>query len=206
MSKQLYNNGKESFYGNAITMLKSLYDNTTNFENDIINYDTKTVVNKMKEKYVEFWRHKIINSSKLSFFCTFKKEYRMEQYLSLIENTAIRKTFSQYRVSNHKLQIEQGRYENTPREQRICKLCHSGDVENELHFALTCQKYEYLRNKSNNILKRIFYLNTSLEGKQKLFEHAMSSDDPVLLNLLSKYIFLCFTKREDSLKSMKVKE
>jgi hypothetical protein len=41
-----------------------------------------------------------------------------------------------------------------------------------------------------------------MEGKQKLFEHAMSSDDPVLVNLLSKYIFHCFLERDKSLKSM----
>jgi hypothetical protein len=42
---------------------------------------------------------KILNSSKLSFFCTFKNEYKMEEYLSLIDNPTIRRTFSQYRVS-----------------------------------------------------------------------------------------------------------
>ena len=114
MSKQLYNQGKESFYTNTMNMLKSFYDNTTNLECDIINYDTKTIINKMKDKYFEFWRHKIINSSKLSFFCTFKKEYKMEKYLSIIDNPTIRRTFSKYRVSNHKLQIERGRYENIP--------------------------------------------------------------------------------------------
>jgi hypothetical protein len=41
-----------------------------------------------------------------------------------------------------------------------------------------------------------------MEEKQKLFEHAMSSDDPVLVNLLSKYIFLCFVERDKSLKFM----
>jgi hypothetical protein len=45
----------------------------------------------------------------------------------------------QYRISNRKLQIERGRYENIPREERICKLCDSGEVENEFHFAITCQ-------------------------------------------------------------------
>ena len=35
MSKQLFEKGKESFYTNAINMLKSLYDNTTNLESDI---------------------------------------------------------------------------------------------------------------------------------------------------------------------------
>ena len=36
----------------------------------------------------------------------------MEEYLSLIDNPTIRKTFSQFRISNHKMQIERGRYEN----------------------------------------------------------------------------------------------
>ena len=144
----------------------------------------------------------MINSSKLSFFCTFKDEYKMEEYISLIDNPTIRRTFSQYRVSNHKLQIERGRYENVSREQRFCKLCNTGEVENEYHLALSCPKYEELRNNSNNILKNLFYLNNTMEGKQKLFEHAMSSDDPVLVNLLSKYIFHCFLERDKSLKSM----
>jgi hypothetical protein len=74
-----------------MNMLKSFYDNTTNLECDIINYDTKTIINKMKDKYFEFWRHKIINSSKLSFFCIFKKEYKMEKYLSIINNPTIYK-------------------------------------------------------------------------------------------------------------------
>jgi hypothetical protein len=122
MSKQLYEIGKESFYANSINMLKPFYDKITNFECDVISYDTKTVVKKMKDKYVEFWRQKMINSSKLSFFCKFKNEYKMGEYLSLIQNPTIRRTFSQYRISNHKLQIDRGRYENIPREERICKL------------------------------------------------------------------------------------
>jgi hypothetical protein len=41
-----------------------------------------------------------------------------------------------------------------------------------------------------------------MEGKQKLFDYAMSSDDPVLVNLLSKYIFPCFLERDKSLTFM----
>ena len=51
MSKQLYNQGKESFYTNTMNMLKSFYDNTTNLECDIISFDTKTIINKMKDKH-----------------------------------------------------------------------------------------------------------------------------------------------------------
>ena len=73
-------------------MLKSFYPEGVNdIETALINYDTTTVVNKIKEKYVEFWRHKITKSSKLSFLSAFKKEYQMEH---LIRDPTIRKTFT----------------------------------------------------------------------------------------------------------------
>ena len=69
------------------------------------------------------------NSSKLLFLRTVKSEYKMEQYLKTIKNPNIRKSFTQFRVSNHKLQIERGRYENIPREKRTCKLCNCSEIE-----------------------------------------------------------------------------
>jgi hypothetical protein len=77
-------------------------------------------------------------------------------------------------------------------------------VENEFHFALTCSKYQHLRDNSNNILKNLFNLNTTKESKQKLLQQVMSSDDPVLVNLLSKHLFLCTKQREDGLKSLEI--
>ena len=52
---------------------------------------TPTLLNEVKEKYLEFWKHKMANSSKLSFLCTFKKDYKMEKYLTIIKNPNIRK-------------------------------------------------------------------------------------------------------------------
>ena len=67
----------------------------------------------------------------------------MEPYLYLIKNPTIRRTFTQFRISNRKLQIERGRYENIPCEQHICKLCNSNtEIENEFHLVFTCEKYE----------------------------------------------------------------
>ena len=158
----------------------------------------------MKEKYIELWKHKINNSSKLSFLSTFKKEYKIEQYLFLIKNPMVRRTFSQFRISNHKLQIECSRYENIPRDERKCKLCNSREAEDEFHFAFTCHKYNHLRNNSGQILKTLFDLNITSEGKRKLLEHTMSFDDPVILSVSSKFISACFLNRENTLKSMEL--
>ena len=68
---------------------------------------------------------------------------------------------------------------------------------------LNNQNYERLRNNSNNILKNIIFdFNATTENLKKLLEHAMCSDDAAFINLLSKHIFLCFIKRENSLKSV----
>jgi hypothetical protein len=45
------------------------------------------------------------------------------------------------RISNSNLNIEKGRYLNTPVEDRICKLCNSG-VEDEFHISIICSKLQ----------------------------------------------------------------
>ena len=48
----------------------------------------------------------------------------------------------------------------------LCKLCNSGEVEDEFHVAFACKKYETLRNNTNDILKDFFQLNTTSQTKQ----------------------------------------
>ena len=50
-------------------------------------------------------------------------------------------SFVKIRISNSNLNIEKGRYLNTPAEDRICKLCNSG-VEDEFHFTIICSKLQ----------------------------------------------------------------
>ena len=72
-----------------------------------------------------------------------------------------------FRVSNHKLMIELGRYQTDPmpRETRLCPLCKSNQVENETHFLLQCSKYSLQRqtflNRINEIIPNIERKSTS---------------------------------------------
>ena len=119
----------------------------------------------------------------------------------MIKNPNIRKTFSQFRISNHKLEIERWRYENISSDQRICKLCDSHEIEDEFHFAFKCPRFEHLRENSHNILKTMFKLNTTDASKRMLLQHTMSSKDPVALTLFCKFSSDCFNERENGLKS-----
>ena len=66
---------------------------------------------------------------------------RLEKYLLTIKNPAERKILARFRVSNHNLMIELGRFKKTPREERLCKICQSGEVEDEHYFANSCEAY-----------------------------------------------------------------
>ena len=48
------------------------------------------------------------------------------------------------RISNHKLNIETGRYDNISRCNKICPVCGLS-VEDEIHFLFDCPKYSSIR-------------------------------------------------------------
>ena len=42
--------------------------------------------------------------------------------------------------------IETGRYNQTPQDKGLCPVCHSNEIEDEIHFLCYCPKYLKLRN------------------------------------------------------------
>ena len=41
--------------------------------------------------------------------------------------------------------IEKGRYLHLERNERVCSMCNSNDIEDEFHFILRCPSYNELR-------------------------------------------------------------
>ena len=72
-----------------------------------------------------------------------------------------RKILIQFRISNHKLKIEYGRWQNIPRDKRFCSNCNIEAVEDEYYFIFDFQCYESERNDSNVILKPMRSYNVS---------------------------------------------
>ena len=54
-----------------------------------------------------------------------------------------RQNFFKFKISDHKLMIQHGRYQinHSPREKRLCPLSNSNQVENEIHFLFQYNKY-----------------------------------------------------------------
>ena len=61
-----------------------------------------------------------------------KQTFEIEKYLEILPDRKQRKSFSAFRISAHKLQIERGRYLGKTIEERLCTSCNK--VEDEINF------------------------------------------------------------------------
>ena len=50
--------------------------------------------------------------------------------------------FSRFRCMNHRLPVEFGRFSRLESAKRKCKLCKSGDLEDEFHYLFNCSHFK----------------------------------------------------------------
>jgi hypothetical protein len=89
----------------------------------------------------------ISNNMKLNFYSSFKLHSGIEKYLLYDLGEYYKGVFElcKLRICAHSLEIEAGRWNNTSRNNRICKLCSLGVVEDELHYICVCPFYNSIR-------------------------------------------------------------
>ena len=100
----------------------------------------------MQQKYNLYRQHTIQNSSKLEFSNPFKNDYTPSSYLGLTSKLNETKELVKFRIGNHKLRIDTGRYDQIPMVNRLCPLCKSNQIEDESHFVIQCNINSILRN------------------------------------------------------------
>ncbi len=105
----------------------------------------------------------IARKPKLRTYVTFKDTYEVEPYALSFMNGKHRSYLAQYWCGILFLEIETGRWQNKPVEERICKVWEFGKVENEFHFIFSCSLYNNIRatflQNIGNIISNIRELN-----------------------------------------------
>jgi len=146
------------------------------------------------DQYKQLWLANITESRKLKWYRLFKENFCLEQekYLLCINNYKFRNALCKFRVSAHSLEIETGRYNATPLNQRVCKFCSAPQVENEYHFLLVCPVYTNLRRK---FLPRFCW---SFANVQK-FRYLMCTNSERSILNIGKYVFYAFKLRKEML-------
>ena len=126
-------------------------------------YSQKYINARLTEQYFQSWY--AYNSSKASNYKLFKHTFAFETYITILEKKywcpLIR-----FRLSNHNLPIETGRWENVTIQNRICPLCNNFDIGDEFHYIFTCT---FFKNERNRFLPSFCQSKPNIYKLLKLF-------------------------------------
>ena len=86
-----------------------------------------------------------------------------------------------YRTGNHPPQVETGRWDDIPLNERKCKICTTDNIGNEYHYLFTC---DFFKSDRKLYLKPYFYVKPNIRKYRALF----SSTNKAKLIKLSKFV------------------
>ena len=122
--------------------------------------------------------HNEANGNKLRTYRQFKYGVVTESYVNVRMPRHHRRLLAQLRTGSLHLEIETGRWTNTTLNERKCKLCDIGAVEDELHFITQCQHYNDLRQELYNKVSPIIpYVNLQSDNYMLTFISLLHSKD-----------------------------
>ena len=139
------------------------------------------------------WEADCRKMPKLRTFVQFKVFHQKTPYLAKPLSFIQRKQLAKFRLGVLALRIETGRYQRPklPAEERLCKLCDSGEVEDESHFLLRCGLYSLER---HGLISKLsdpvsFHLLSENDKMQFLM------NDQESIKSTAQFIIDCFDKR-----------
>ena len=152
---------------------------------DIFSQNASAYINKDKNK----------NCEKMIFLSQIKQTYAFEPYFN-IGNDNHRKAITKLRLSSQRLEIEVGRWKKLTREERICRSCELGKVENETHFLFECPRYMQKRILMYNFIKEKVGIEMRKEYEQfNNLRSLFTAGELSTSNAIGKYIYECFRER-----------
>ena len=139
-------------------------------------------------------------NKKLTFHSTFKTAVTTSNSLELITNQKHRRAIAKLRAGNHNLRIETGRH-STPRLPEhlgICQYCNSNEVENEMHFLLSYNRYDTIRKSLvEDIIRKYPDFNSLNDHNNVVF--LFNSIDASICKKLGYFIYETFSLRNKSI-------
>lgn len=187
----LHDNNRNNWANQVKNLICDLGYNYLWNNREITNLQLQCMIRTVYDQYLQSWFSELRNSSKLSTYNQIKHIFEQEKYLNCVKNIQHRNALSRFRCSAHRLNIEEGRYRNLEREQRICMKCNMNTLENEYHFLLVCPYYRELR---SEILPRYFCTWPS----QQKFTKLLGSEQTSVILKLAKFVHMANVKRDNT--------
>jgi len=133
---------------------------------------------------------------KLRTYNMFKTTIHREKYLDILSNRSLRSAISRFRISSHNLNIETGRYLRQATHERVCNMCNSNVVEDELHFLTVCPAYNHSRERLFTIAQNSCVNFTSLDDKSR-FVWLLTAETESVIRATAEFLKNSFSHRNE---------
>ena len=150
---------------------------------------------KLKHIHTEYWQqtmHKGEGLGKLDVYCKIKKNIAFESYLDL-HNAKHRHAFTQLRISAHSLEVETGRYSRISRQDRVCQMCNSQEIGDEIHLLTSCLLLKDERQKLFSEIQDYCYNFTTLNNAHKA-QYMLTAEGAIQMAVV-RFCSEAFSKR-----------
>ena len=138
----------------------------------------------LKDQNLQKWSDLLCNSSKAINYCIIKNDLSFEFYLDELPKCK-RELLCRFRASNFKLPVETGRWNNVPRNERICTLCNCNALADEFHYLFNCTD-EFIKKSRIENLDEYYRLRPDNFKFHKLF----NSKNIIVLKRLCKFLLV----------------
>ena len=137
-----------------------------------------------------------LDHNKLRLYKQFKGSFTAEPYIENVRNRNQRSFLTRFRLSNHRLRIETGRWTvpKTVLGERTCRYCSSGSVDTELHAITECSLTIENRSILYAILSSRDFQFGSLSNELKL-NYILCPTNAINAKLVNKYLSLLVDTR-----------
>ena len=128
--------------------------------------------------------------NKLHLYALVKKTFNYENYLNS-KFTSTNNALTRFRLSTHWLPIERGRYNLTPRNQRICPFCEVS-IGDEFHSLMKCA-HKDIENLRSIFLNKIYQLTPQLRKLSDLqqFLYLLQCHDVITTDIFGAWVDKC---------------
>ena len=142
-----------------------------------------------KDIDVQNWRAALRKYSSLTFYNLIKRNFETENYLLLLDKPIQKILLTKARLGFLKLEYVRGIWFKIPHNERVCKICDSGEIEDIYHFIVKCSAYENERRR---------FLTDYIPNYNYLITIFQSCDKNTIISL-SRFIYHAYNIRQTML-------
>lgn len=158
----------------------------------------RKIMEKLKSVFKSMFQELVRNNNKLELYHKIKWQFQLENYLKYVTNIRERVAISKFRTSAHNLPIETGRYQNIPREERLCKLCKLNKIGCEKHILFECDhpSIQKAREQMQSTIGKLIPDFTKLQNEDKLL-YVLSCSDQDLTKVIGGFLNTCLKLQKE---------